>query len=487
MAIDARKAQKVQEAQEENKQGKIDELDGTSFGNLDMSKVHRLDQPDENLDPATVHFVGILKKIIEEPTVGALADAIQKEAEYDKIGELFTRIYGDGDRKASEEARKTALFFFTADVVEMSKEVYMELDGLLKKYEETAGEPPYTLENIFHRGDPDQNLAALFHLYNARRNTKSIAAIRPDKYLAMNDKLSNYIPVKEKNLFSPNGFALTMSGNNPNMVLSGHLEMQLPTVDEGVNITDKSITADDMINYFAIVTLYKSGNLYFTPAMVSRVANGKLNTEYQSEQQVRETEKSIEKFCRAYVEVNLIDMIHAGYKLKNPSIETIGRQMLSVDYLIGNVNGNRAKVYFIKEEPALFTIANQLNQVISFPPEMLDIQETKDGKLMGVSIPITKTRRVINWHLIRRLKRMETARKSHKLSDAERTITFSNIFDAAGCEKSDRKKRSTIRGYVVKVLDYWKIKGFIKNYEIIKTGRRLDKIRITLMTAPQIK
>ena len=147
-------------------------------------------------------------------------------------------------------------------------------------------------------------------------------------------------------------------------------------------------------------------------------------------------------------------------QLRLPGEATFSGNLLSFEMIKQKTNRGMTDYFRILTIPALFRYAASVGKISAFPIEMLDT-------------PVSKTEGIILMQsfLLRRIDAMN--RK--EISDC--TIFWKDIFAVGRDEGASRQQLQKTRGFICKILDYWKEKGFLKDYQADNRSR--GKIKIT--------
>ena len=230
---------------------------------------------------------------------------------------------------------------------------------------------------------------------------------------------------------------------------------------EGVDIKSKTeLTPFDHEVVDAVATLALEGNEIVNTAAIYRVIAGRPKNQYVSPTQRERVMKSMEKCAFSKLSITIGNYDEIAGQLRLPGEATFSGNLLSFEMIKQKTNRGMTDYFRILAIPALFRYAASVGKISAFPIEMLDT-------------PVSKTEGIILMQsfLLRRIDAMN--RK--EISDC--TIFWKDIFAVGRDEGASRQQLQKTRGFICKILDYWKEKGFLKDYQADNRSR--GKIKIT--------
>jgi len=230
---------------------------------------------------------------------------------------------------------------------------------------------------------------------------------------------------------------------------------------EGVDIKSKTeLTPFDHEVVDAVATLALEGNEIVNTAAIYRVIAGRPKNQYVSPTQRERVMKSMEKCAFSKLSITIGNYDEIAGQLRLPGEATFSGNLLSFEMIKQKTNRGMTDYFRILAIPALFRYAASVGKISAFPIEMLDT-------------PVSKTEGIILMQsfLLRRIDAMN--RK--EISDC--TIFWKDIFAVGRDEGASRQQLQKTRGFICKILDYWKEKGFLKDYRADNRSR--GKIKIT--------
>lgn len=287
---------------------------------------------------------------------------------------------------------------------------------------------------------------------------------------------------------------------------------------ENITIEGKPYTEYDRAVQDTVVTLYadriKNGlPPIFDADMIYRTMAHKTNADKVSKQQRAAITKSIEKQQKnLYVEADMTSELKAKNILEKITVDGEPATSFKIKgFLLSATEievkaGGKKKTAYLFNEPVLYRYAQINNkQIITVPGKVLDIREIEtrngDTKITDLSISNTEERISVKSYLLRRvelIRKDEAAaldsyrqyKKRRKKDDDQpikeiadfrnpkisRVILFDSIFEAA--EITAKNRKTELRDYTLKVLDYWQALGRIKGYTTRKKGKTIDAVDI---------
>lgn len=241
--------------------------------------------------------------------------------------------------------------------------------------------------------------------------------------------------------------------------------------DPGIDMSGISISSFDRMVMDSVYTyIVTTGSMDFTPQDIARIMSG--STGNVTRKKIDKIITSIEKLSVIRIKIDCTDeLIKRGKIVK-------GQRVMKSSYLLpvecteiipknhkGYISG-----YHLLQIPAMYEYAEYLNQIITVDSSLLSI-----GDLSNTDESIT-----IKRYIIRRIEGM----KNDKNNLMSRKITYryfdhgkeKGLFKAIGYDESryanKRKKRNDIHKTVIKILDAYTDKQYIKGYKVIKTNKQ---------------
>ena len=141
--------------------------------------------------------------------------------------------------------------------------------------------------------------------------------------------------------------------------------------------------------------------------------------------------------------------------------------------------GQKVTAYMINSIPLLLEYAQLTNNRITVSKDWLEVKKVKGGKVLTQPLSMTPQRKAITGYLIRRIKTMKNDKKNKKPTQSD-TILYDTLFKTIGIPAPDKQKAADIRKFCNDLLEYYKAKGFIIDYQQQKEGRSITGIIIEL-------
>lgn len=227
----------------------------------------------------------------------------------------------------------------------------------------------------------------------------------------------------------------------------------------------KALDDYDRRVYDAVSTLYNAGNNIFSLNQIYKQMCGNDKTCNAKGTQKAKIKASLFKLSRAWIEIDQSQDYAPYIKESAGKIGvTYSGQLLYFDTLACSVNGRHTDdAIRILQEPILFRLAKDRNQIATIPNEML-----------GVAKSLTPDYLAVENYLISRLARMQN--KKTKSSDH---ILYSAIYERVGAEKKDKMKRKRAIDNAFIILESYQKKGLIQGYKADKNNKGEPIIKVT--------
>jgi len=248
----------------------------------------------------------------------------------------------------------------------------------------------------------------------------------------------------------------------------------------------------------------------FIPEDIFRAMPG--GGEDPSPQQIQEIRETMDVLRSINIEIDATDEVLARGLIQEGETYKPNDYCLNFTELpVKARTGGYVKIgYRINYQPILLEYATLTNQILRVPAEVLTIKKvTATGKKTNQIIPMTSSRQAIAGYLIRRItqerytykkakdawRKYEKSRvakpdrikksledfRDQKQKNADR-ILFSTVFEVAGLTENgdtiSKEKAYDCRKFCLRVLDYQKAIGYLKDYEILKDGRNIKGVKL---------
>lgn len=180
--------------------------------------------------------------------------------------------------------------------------------------------------------------------------------------------------------------------------------------------------------------------------------------------------------------------------------------LLSLEQFIFNKGEpDEYRLYHLANYPIELAYAEQTGQIRSYPADLLDVKEVRNGKITENSLSITETRIALRNYILKIVfdmkyelsKAREDLRKykSRKKKDGEDKelkdflpipyrahfrMLFDTMFKESGLINTDRETQRQQRNFAFQVLDFLQARGVIKGYKQVTKGRKIAGIDLEL-------
>lgn len=298
-----------------------------------------------------------------------------------------------------------------------------------------------------------------------------LQSVIPQKHLIPNNKLANSLTkdiiddgVIDLIALKIGGKEITtqciLSYEGENVILSS----RQPFTEYDRNVAD------------AVTSLYEYGDKshVITAATVYRAMVHATETETPSPQQIGAVTRSLDKMRFVRVQVDCKEELTRrklnlnGAQITNGKIDTY---LLNLKKLEVSAGGRTVSAYKIMDTPILYEYSQLTGQVLTVPADLLDIRDA-----MGAKVANTERRITVKGYLMRRISVMKG-----KTGDRQsRHILYDKIYSEVCDAPPTVKEQRAIREYIGYVLESWKLKGFIRGYTTISTGRKQTGLNIAL-------
>lgn len=309
----------------------------------------------------------------------------------------------------------------------------------------------------------------------------------PDEHVCPNTKISN----KLNSLIGQKG--MVSVGKKKRNDLLTYCSIN-PVNDSHVDIPE-SFTEFDRVVQDAVSSIWEYGNgsHVFTTDMLYRVIVAS-STARPSSRMKEQIEESLEKQYCLVADIDATDEVNACLKRsKKPCIEKAcyNDRILSLKRITIRNGMQYIKGYQINSEPILLSYAKETKKILTTKSDLLDIKKIDaEGNVTSERLSNSYGHVLIKQYLWRRIMIMrrdekdakdrlrkyvnrhpDTEKSEKDFRNQQRVILFRSTFDDAGIATTNRAVQKRNRDYIFQVLDFWKAKNFITNYEV-KRGER---------------
>lgn len=307
-----------------------------------------------------------------------------------------------------------------------------------------------------------------------------IHCITPTRYIIPNNKITNALSAGHIS-FSDNiedFFLVCVSKSKAKKEIISSIMVSY----EGENVQIKGrrpFTEYDRNVYNAIVSLYTQGDPQhiMSPAMIYRAMTGLPDNSNPSPKQIAAVIKSIDKMRFIRVLIDCTEELKQrkvqidGVPVVNGMLDTY---LLNADGAQFSAGGHTIDGYRINQPPVLYEYSRAVNQILSVPADLLAIDASN-----------TESRISVKGYLLRRIEGMKG-----KNALNSRNILFDSyekdgkhhpgIYEIAGKPEPSPKDAASIRSFVSSALESWKKREYIKDYSLVKEGKKIVSVKIDI-------
>lgn len=232
---------------------------------------------------------------------------------------------------------------------------------------------------------------------------------------------------------------------------------------DGLDGITPKLSAFDKSVYNAINSLYEAGQREVTNQMIYRVMKGDSKARI-TPKRAEEINNSVHRCAGKVIHIKAGQEITIG-KYKNIDPEYVGN-LLTIEGKIITLNGTRCSCYEITTPPMLYRYAKGKGQIGSCPINILNVPINMTDEVIGIRDYL------LEWIM---------ALKNPKNGQINNERTYEKIYERFIMDQVDLKdKKRKIRDQVKKILDHWKDENYITDYEEIKKGRALHKVKVLI-------
>lgn len=286
-------------------------------------------------------------------------------------------------------------------------------------------------------------------------------SIRPKNYIMQIDAITNRLAT----LNDQSKIKVGKRGKQPILTtvtldMPDHMKIEGGTT---LSTYDKSI-----IN--GVTSLLESGNTVFSIPMLYHSMTGKPNPTVD-DQLYEELSGKLEKMRRMMLSIDLTEENEAHYitgengeKLEVSDL-TLEGYLLPLNRISGIINGKRAELYQILQNPPLYTYSKMRRQLASVRLSLLNAPVNNNS----TTIPL-KT------YLLQRIEMMKNEKNNIKRTN----ILYKSVYQELGVLDANKTKKMRIRNYATTILNYYVEQSYIRSFEEYKEGRTVAGVQICL-------
>lgn len=247
--------------------------------------------------------------------------------------------------------------------------------------------------------------------------------------------------------------------------------------DKDVALSSNNITLYDLAVMDSVYTLFKNGCISFTPEMIVRIMCGNLKADV-SPQKAGAATKSLRKLAGIRVTLDCTE----EFKARNIPIKEGEKALYTHNLLAMNeiqikaVNGNvRMNGFTLLEMPFLYDYAERIGRIATVPVTLLEVSEITD----------TDDAILVKRYVIQRVEELKRARNKAKL---KKIIYYDTELEQGAMSdlwhgediKNSRSKKARLHAMILKVLETFKEKAYIKEYKVLKEGEKVIGVEIKI-------
>lgn len=307
---------------------------------------------------------------------------------------------------------------------------------------------------------------------NIQEETKEIISVgskKPTKAISPIDKVSNTVF----------GKSITCNGEDIQILIDSEEKITtLLSVDlEKPNNKNIEISGDineyDRAVFEAVLANWAEGNRIITIQMIMNAMAGGRRLRNVTDTQKSKINNSLTKLRAAQMKLNIAQE-KAYYKGLEDFPDVMEDSVLVSKYtegkkymVNGQMVGNEGAIIMPDTPPILYYYAEAKKQIL-----------INDIEMLNLPVNFTETNILLQNELNRRIGRMESKIKRKKTnSKGWNVIRFEYIFEKLEIPRQSAQKSRIIKT-TEKILDDWKMKKRIKDFEMIKEKRTVKKVKI---------
>lgn len=362
-------------------------------------------------------------------------------------------------------------------------------------------------ESVIYRVEDDDSQLSLFDGIPARKLTPMISALDEPmtlanlffyigEYMSMSDKanaiLGNYFKKNDlqditlpkeivhltdkvsrslfQNKFEPESLTAVEGGIKNGIKLVSKVKVSLDNLPPEITISRQPTQFDNAV-FRAVCSIFEGGSSRFTGTSIWKVMKGDKDAEKPTDDALKAIHESWLRLTSTALHLDTGNMGDAYNFLRWERLTHVIEG--SVDKITaGNQHGSYSTtVYTVHEQPTLLYYAKLLNQINRYPIAVLDTPINKTPEML-----------VIQNYLVERIEAIP-----HISNRIKYDAIFSEANITAASPGAIKKRKTTLRKYIRKMLDYWVSIDFIDGWKEIKEGRSIVGIEIAKKKSKSLK
>ena len=269
-------------------------------------------------------------------------------------------------------------------------------------------------------------------------------------------------------------------------------------IPEDIIKTNRKIMPEDKLIEAAIGTLMEMGYNAASTRTIYLVAHGKKQEEYVSPEELKRTEKIIEKLSKTYGSIVFPDELKKQYRINDITLEELHGNLIWADHAILKYpNGKRGRGWLFGKRsngaprlPLFFNCSKVMGQIARIPSECLNVKQIVAGeekpRKQSPEFSNLKTFIITEVCKIKRQKRAHTDTetsyiKIQKIID-ELDLAASKKDKDGNPRPMTRAEVQRLKNDVITILEHLKRtpkkKPYIRGYTIKKIGNQIDRFDI---------
>jgi hypothetical protein len=320
----------------------------------------------------------------------------------------------------------------------------------------------------------------------ARKITKLAEMLKsgaiPKKQLMPNNALINHL--QDRPAINAGEHDLTVANkkkNRPEIIAV--VQIDYDEKETGIKLTTPKMTEYERQVTNAICTLWRYGHdsHTFTSDMIYRTMTGQGSGGKATKGQKSAITRFMHKWEGVKITIDFTDEAKKRkYEIDGNPVDGLykKRRFLEFDETLVIAGGETMTAWEFTRKPVILEYSELSGQLLPVELEMFDIKRIKQGKVTTESISNSEDRIAVKGYLVRQIAIMKD--RKYKKVEWQSVVLFDTVFEKTGLQDADRDKRSKMFAYIRQCLDYWKANGKIANYRIIKAGKKITGVDITL-------
>lgn len=304
----------------------------------------------------------------------------------------------------------------------------------------------------------------------------------PKKQIMPNNALINHL--QDRPAINAGEHDLTVANkkkNRPEIIAV--VQIDYDERETGIKLTTPKMTEYERQVTNAICTLWRYGHdsHTFTSDMIYRTMTGQGSGGKATKGQKSAITRFMHKWEGVKITIDFTDEAKKRkYAIDGNPVDGLykKRRFLEYDETLVIAGSETMTAWEFTRKPVILEYSEMSGQVLPVELEMFDIKKIRQGKVTTESISNNEDRIAVKGYLVRQIAIMKD--RKYKKVDWQSVILFDTVFEKTGLKDADRDKRSKMFSYIRQCLDYWKADRKITNYRIIKEGKKITGVDITL-------